>query len=272
MASNQETEPREEHVRISTNVGYFSNYIEALERLRDEGKLIFKDGRIFSKVADPANVSMCVSKIEGQALNSFHLENCDSIKAGVKFERVSDCLTGVKNSSELEVTWPVTNGSTNYIRLDAIDEDLQFEISGVALDTIPKSPQSDPLSHPTRIIVGGSDLKKAISNADKMADTDDASVYLETLGDAFQLRTSDKVEGNFKKQFYQSGPAEGKDLGQHKTEISMERIKEISKSLGSGDEVTAHIKDNHPIRFDVKLDDNGDAQVIYIIAPRRESN
>jgi predicted RNA-binding protein with RPS1 domain len=60
-------------------------------------------------------------------------------------------------------------------------------------------------------------------------------------------------------------------MGEHETAISIQYLKDIKNILAKGDAVTVHVKDDHPIRFDIDLDDAGDAQVVYVIAPRLES-
>lgn len=266
-----ESEVAEENVVFSTNVGYFDNYMEALEAFREEGTVVFRNGELFSKVTDPANVAMCVSKIKGRALNGFNLSGTDELEAGIRFDRVRECLKGVSNTSELIVTWPVSRGGTQLIQLDVVDEDLQFEITTVDPDAIPDIPQQDALTHNTRVVVGGSQLKKSITHAGKISQKDGGSIMFETYEGVLQLRTSDKVDGNFKKQFHQSGPSNGDGLEQHKSEISLQYMDSVRTLFGRGDEVTIHIADDKPVRFDVNLDDSGDAQVMYLIAPRIES-
>lgn len=268
MTGAKKTEVEEEHVKFSTNVGYFDKYIEALECFRDEGIVVFDSDKIFSKVVDTANVSMCVSRIQGQALNSLNIEGNDQMRTGLRFERIRDCLKGTSNNSELEVTWPVNSGGSLLIRLDIIDEDLQFELSTLDPDSVPQIPQKDPLSHSTRVVVDGKDMKQAIKHAEKIATANGGSVVFETYDGIFQLRASDKVEGHFSKQFHQSGPTDGGGLGEHQTEIALSYLDDINQVFGRGDEITVHIKEKNPVRFDVDLDDNGDAQVIYLIAPR----
>jgi len=266
-----ESEVADKTVVFSTNVGYFDNYMEALEAFREEGTVIFKDNGLFSKVTDPANVAMCVSKIEGRALNGFTLTGTDELEAGIRFDRVRECLKGVSNTSELVVTWPVSRHGSKLIQLDVVDEDLQFEITTVDPDAISDIPQQDALSHNTRVVVGGNQLKKSITHAGKISQKDGGSIVFETYEGVLQVRTSDKVDGNFKKQFHQSGPSSDGKLGEHESEISLQYMNSVRTLFGRGDEVTVHIADDKPVRFDVHLDDNGDAQVMYLIAPRIKS-
>lgn len=271
MSTSQKTEVRNTHVKFATNVGYFDKYLEALEAFRDEGIVVFNDNMVFSKVTDPAGVAMCVSRIKGQALNSLKVEDTEEIKVGLDFDKVRECLKGTSNTSELEVTWPVTDSGSDLMRLDIIDEDLKFEITTPDTDTIPDIPQKDPLSYNTVIEVDGSQLKKAVKHADKIADDESGSLIFETFDNVFQVRCSDKVQGKFSKQFY-SGPTEDEELDEeHQSEISMSYLEDVKNALGRGDSVKIHIKDQSPIRFDVPIDQNGDAQVIYLIAPRLKS-
>lgn len=272
MSELADTEVEETYVQFSCTKKYLENFIDSVDNFRDEGKLIFSDNRIFSKVADPANVGMCISKIEGQALNGLDVVNTDQIVIGVLFEKITDCLSGISATSDIEVTWPVSSSAgTRLMRLDVIDEDIQFEISTLNPDTVPQMPSADPLSHSTQIEVDGDELKSAISHADKMVDSDESGVSFQTFDQVFQISSSDKTEGNFKKQFHASSPSSDATFNEHQTSISINYLDEIAKLFGKADLVTVHVKEDNPVRFDLTLDDAGDAEVIYIIAPRLDS-
>lgn len=272
MGHLTETEIQDKHVQFSCTTKYLSSFIDSVDKLRDEGKLVFTDSKIYTKVADPANVGMCVSQIKGQALNSLDVVGTDEITIGAKFEKIQDCISGISSTSDLEVTWPVSPSSgANFMRINAIDEDLQFEISTLDPSTVPEMPNADPLSHSTQIKVDGSELKGTVGHAEKMISAEDDGISLETFDDVFQISASDKTSGNFKKQFHSTSPSSDVDLGEHQTYISVKYLDTISKVFGKCDVVTVHIKEDHPVRFDINLDDNGDAKVIYVIAPRLES-
>jgi len=266
-----ESEVSEQHVQFSTSVGYFDNYTEALEAFREEGIVVFRDGALFSKVTDPANVAMCVSKIEGQALNSLELHSSNELTIGLEFSKVLDYLQGVSNTSEVEITWPVMDSGKNMMKLHVIDEDLEFLTTTVDSSAVPPMPQSDPLSHKNRAVVSGTQMKKVANHAGKIIDEDTGSLVFETYGGVLEIRAEDKVEGKFTKKFHQSGPTDAEGLEEHETEIAYSYIQDVKKMLGRGDETTIHIKESHPVRFDINLDDSGNAQVLYIIAPRVET-
>lgn len=272
MPKTTETEVEDEHVQFSCTVKYLDTFISSVSAFRDEGKLVFMSDNVFTKVSDPANVGMCMSKIEGRALNSLDVNNTDQLTAGLNFERILDCLSGVSGTNDVELTWPVVSGGTRMLRLDIIDEDLQFEINTINRDSVADIPDVDPLSHKSRVVVDGTKLKKTIGHADKMVNTDDKGIYFETYEETLQVITTDKTSGNFKRQFHNHDPSVEEGLGEHQTAISIQYLKDIKNILAKGDSVTVHVKDDHPIRFDVDLDDAGDAQVVYVIAPRLESS
>lgn len=259
-----------EHVQFSTDVGYFDKFLEALETMRDDGRLVFTDESVYSKVADPSNVAMCISRVKGQALNSLSLNNTEKIEVGVDFGKMREMLKSVSNTSELRVTYPIGRGAQRLFRLEIVEENLEFDLPALDPQAVPEPDMTDPLSHSTQVVLSGSELKSAIKHAQKIPGTDSYAITFATEDGTFKLKTDDKVDGRFSKEFNQSGPSEEPDLPDHTTMISLNYVEEIDKVLGRGNEVTLHIKDDHPVRFDVELDDTGDATVIYIIAPRIE--
>lgn len=271
MPKTTETEVEDEHVQFSCTVKYLDTFISSVSAFRDEGKLMFRSDNVFTKVSDPANVGMCMSKIEGRALNSLEVHDTDELVAALNFERILDCLSGVSGTSDVEVTWPVVGGGTRMIRLDIIDEDLQFEINTINTDSVADMPDVDPLSHKSRIVVDGTKMKKTIKHADKMVSEDDKGIFFQTHDEQLQIITTDKTSGNFKRQFHNHDPSVEEEMDEHETSISIQYLKDIKNILAKGDAVTVHVKDDHPIRFDIDLDDAGDAQVVYVIAPRLKS-
>lgn len=271
MTDIKNTEVESEHVQFTCTVKYLDTFIESVQSFRDEGKLIFTDEKVFTKVADPANVGMCVSRIRGEALNKLEVNGTDKIEVGMMFEKVRDCISGVPGTSDIEVTYPVSSTGNRLIRLDIIDKDLQFEVSTLEPSTVPDIPDVDPLSHRSQVVVDGSEMKKTISHADKMVDQDDNGILFETYGETLQIASTDKTAGNFKKQFHNHDPSVDESLGEHKTHISIAYLQDIKKVFGKGEQVVVHVKNEHPVRFDIDLDSNGDAKVVYVIAPRLDT-
>lgn len=268
MSRTNDTEPEDEYAQFSCTVKYLDTFINSVSSFVDEGKVVCTKDHVYTKVADPANVALCISRIKGEALNSLSVNGTDQMVTGLDFDKILDCLSGVSSTSDVEVTWPVTSGGTKLIRLDVIDEDLQFEVNTIDSNAVAKIPDIDPLSHNSRVKVDGSMLNKTISHADKMISEDDSGVLFETFNETLQISTTDITSGNFKKQFHNHDPSVDESLQEHSTSISISYLDDIRQILGKGDTVTVHVKEDNPIRLDVDLDESGDAQIIYIIAPR----
>jgi hypothetical protein len=222
-------------------------------------------------VNDPANVGMCIARIKGQALNSLELNNADEIEIGVEYDRMLDCLSTVKSTSDVNVVWPVGSGGTRLMRLDVLDEDVQFEVPTVNPDNVPSIPNVDPLTHKSQVRVGGSELKKTVQRADTMTSNAGRGIEFATYDQTLRISTSDKTAGNFKKEFHNHDPSVDDGLGEHVTNISIDYLKDIKTIFTEGEAVTIHVKEDNPVRFDITLDEAGEAQVVYIIAPRLET-
>lgn len=259
------------NMSFTTDTAYIRDYLEAMAAVRDEGKMIVSSDNVFSKLADPTNAMMCISRIKGRALNGIEVNNAEKVQIGARWEELDDLLSGVKATSEVNIKFPVVDKAKNTLNLHIIDEDIQFTDTTLDPETVPGVPENDPLSHKTRVVISGKDLKKAITHAKKKLDPDEHAIVMGTEDDSMYMEASDQIEGSFRKTFHQSGPSDSNGLGNHETKIGFGYLDDIYKIFGKADEVTIHIKDSHPIRFDLDLDDNGDAQIIYIIAPRIES-
>lgn len=266
-----EQQGQQSEVKATVNAGYLTNVFESLAGVRDEGKIKFTDKGIFAKVAGPSNAMMAVCKVEGQALNGITVKGDDEVLMGSKYEDIYDVLTAFKNSSELQVEYPHVVDGSHAIRFYSPDEEMEFKVTVLDVDSVEDMPQTSPLSHKRRVVVSGTDMKKAITNAGRYVSDSDSGIELGTKDGAFYISSSDKVEGEFRKKFYPSGPSGDADLGNVESSIGHPLIDEIKGVIGSADTVTVHIADSNPVRLDIDLDESGDAKIIYIIAPRIES-
>lgn len=258
-------------VKATVNAGYLTNVFESLAGVRDEGKIKFTEKGIFAKVAGPSNAMMAVCRVEGQALNGITVKGGNEVLMGSKYEEIYDTLSTFKKSSELQVEFPHVVQGSHAIKFYSPDEEMEWKVTVLDVDSVEDMPQTSPLSHKRRVVVSGSDLKKAISNSERYVSDDDSGIELGTKDGAFYVSSSDKVEGEFIKKFYPSGPTGDTDLGNVESSIGHSLINEIKGVIGSADTVTVHIADSNPVRLDIDLDESGDAQIIYIIAPRIES-
>jgi len=258
-------------VKSTVNAGHLTNVFEALKDVRDEGKLKFTNDGIFAKVNDPSNTMMAVCKLSSSALNGINIEGGDEVHLASRYENMYDTLSSFGKSTEIQVEYPHKVSGSHAVRFNAPDEGMEYKVTVLDEDTVADMPQASPLSHKRRIVVSGSDLKKAINNAERFVSDEENSVELGTDDDKFYVKSSDKIDGSFNKEFYQSGPSDGDDLGNVASKIGYPKLDDVKSVIGSSNNVTVHIADSKPVRFDVDLDESGEAQIIYIIAPRIES-
>lgn len=261
-------EDKDWDVQFQTTVGYFTDFLDALDAFRDEGQLIATDDAVFSDVVDPSNVGLAKSKVTGKAFDSFEHKSEDQTVVGVNFERTKDFLKNTGTSSTVTVTYPVMEGSQNYMHLDILDEDLQFNVPLVDKDAVPEAPQKEPISCETRVTIDGSSFKKVIRHCKKVESEQNSSVELETYGNVFKVSSVDKVKGSVEKEFNAGGPNSSETLPELETSIAMGYLDDIKNIVGSSESVTIHIDTDYPLRLDVDIDDGGDAKIIYVIAPR----
>ena len=257
-------------VQFETQKGYLDSFINAISAFREEGQVIATDDSIFSDVVDPSNVGMCKSKISGKGLSTYNTKFEGQSIIGVNFEDWSDRLSGIPSSSNVIITYPVVqDGGSMMMNIDAIDEDLEMNLPLINKDSVPQAPQKDPISSDTKIKVTGSKFKKAIKHCTKVESDQNKAVHFRVGGSALEIYSGDKVKGTVSKKFHSSGPEDIESIEVEKeTMISMDYLDDLKSVIPSKQDITIHIDDEYPIRIDFNIDDNGDAKVIYVIAPR----
>lgn len=272
--SQAEQEEELNAAKIRTEVGFFDQFLEAIDPWadQDEGRIIATQDSIYTKIQDAAGVGMCLSRIKGKALNDIQVGGDEEIEVALNIVKPQDMLGTCSNSSEVEITFPVqVSSGSRYMKFDVIDEDIEYMEPLLDPDSVRAMPTADPISHETRIVVDGTELRKTIGRIDALTDSDETPTLFRTGGGLFEISISDKVDGRFSKKFRPSGPSEEIELDEHETRISSSYLNEISRTVGRGDEVEVHVRQDYPIRLDVNLDNDGDAKVIYILAPRLDS-
>ena len=255
-------------VQFETQVDYITNYFDALEALREEGVLVSDGESVFTKLQDPSNVAMAVSKIEGEGLASINSTTDELVREGLNFERANDFFNGVNSTNTAIISYPVEEGGANYMHIDILEEDVEFMCPLVDVGSVPQPPDMEPIVCDTQVSVPGSDLKKAIKHCMKVRTEKNTGAELKTEDNLFIIKSSDKVDGSVKKEFTASGPDSQATMQTKETTISLDYLDDIKNIIGSSDNITLHIDDEYPVRIDVDLDDIGDAKIIYVIAPR----
>lgn len=275
MKSSQDFTEDDYDVQFETDVSYITDYFDAVEAFNESGIIACNGDMIFTKVQDPANVALTVSKIESEGFNSIDKTVEGTSKVALEFERILDFFSGVSKKSSTVLTYPVEKdsmGGKQFIHIDVIDEDVQFYCPMIDLGSVADIPQMDPIQCAVQVDVPGSDLKKAIKHCEKVETDGNKAIDFQTENDRLVLKSEDKTYGSVEKQFHATGPSDDIDLGNKSTQISMDYLKDIKNIISSAEDVTVHLDDEHPVRLDVPIDDNGNAKIIYVIAPRIQSD
>lgn len=258
-------------VQFETDIAYASEYFEALSAMRDEGVLIVSDSSVYTKIQDPANVALAISKIEEEGLVSLEKRSDGLSKAGVNFERLNELFQGTNSTSPVILTFPVKRGSANTMHIDVVDEDIEFYYPLIDTGSVPQPPDMEPIACETQVSVPGTDLKSAINHCTKVESEQNTAVVFSTHSNKFTVSSEDQVKGSVEKTFTASGPASEVDLGDKKTTISLDYLNDVKQTLGASDDVTVHLDNDYPVRLDVVLDNEGNVKIIYVISPRIES-
>lgn len=265
-----ELEPDDYGVQFETDVEYITNYFEALSDLREEGIIACDGESLFTKVQDPSNVALAISKIKESGFAKMSGDVDGIVKEGINFEKANSFFDGISKTNTVEISYPVERNNAFYMHIDIIEEDVQFTCPLLDEGSVPQPPDMDPIVCDTQVSIPGADFKKAIKHCLKVKTEQNNGAELETGDNEFTIWSEDQVEGSVEKTFTASGPDSQAMMKDKRTSISLKYLDDIKKTIGKSDEVTIHIDDDYPVRVDVNLDEYGDAKIIYVIAPRLE--
>lgn len=262
---------QEVSVKVTVGAGYISNVFEALSKVRDEGKIRFTDERIYSRITGPSDAIMAICRVKGKALNGINVDGAESIEIASDLEELYEASNIFNSTTDIQINYPIEIAGSRGVEFNAPDEGIRDTETVLDPATVADIPDTGTISHKRQVIVDGSDFKQAITKAERKISDSNNAVKFGTEDDMFYIKVDDKIDGSFEKMFYQSGPSPEEDLGDVSTEIGYPLIDSIKKIIGGAESVTVHVADSQPVRLDLDLDEAGDAQIIYIIAPRINS-
>lgn len=268
MELDQPVEEQDWIVQFETTAGYINSFIDGVSAIRPEGQLIADDGAVYTDIKDATNVALTISRIKDSGFNSYEFRGEDEFKIGINFEQFDEYMTSVSKNSNVVCTYPIESGGPFYMHIDVLEEDLEMFLPLIDKDSVPQSADTDPISSDTRIKIDGSDFKEGVKHCMKVKSKQNNALTFRTDGNKFILESSDQTKGSISKTFASSGPSDSNNLGQKETIIGMDYVDDVKTVIGNSSEVTVHVDDEYPVRFDCNIDDTGDAKIIYIIAPR----
>jgi proliferating cell nuclear antigen len=239
------------------NAEVFKDAIEAVSTLVDEAKFkLTKDG-ISVRAVDPANVAMVAFDLNAKAFETF--EATDS-EIGVDLVRLMDILGMASKDDKIELN---LNEETR--KLEIRTGGLAYTLSLLDPTSIRKEPKVPNLELPAKIVLNGTELKRAVKAAEKVSDhmalgVKDKTFFVEAEGDLDKVRL----------EIPQSSLISLQATGDVRSLFSLDYLNDLSKSLGKAERVSIDLGTDYPVKFTFNIA-GGNGTVTYLLAPRIES-
>ncbi len=237
------------------NAAVLKDAIEAVSTLVDEAKFrITKDG-ISARAVDPANVAMVAFDLKAGAFESYQATEGE---IGIDLNRLNDILGMTSDKVELSL-----NEETR--KLEIRSGSLAYTLSLLDPSSIRKEPKVPNLELPAKIVLNGSELKRAVKAAEKVSDhmalgVRDKTFYVEAEGDLDKVRLD----------LPESSLISIQSTGNVRSLFSLDYLNDLAKSLGKAEQVTIDLGTDYPVKFTFNIA-GGNGTVTYLLAPRIES-
>jgi proliferating cell nuclear antigen len=239
------------------NAEVFKDAIEAVSTLVDEAKFRLTADGITVRAVDPANVAMVAFDLNAKAFESFEATDGE---IGIDLVRLMDIMGMTSRDDKIELR---LNEETR--KLEIRTGGLTYTLSLLDPSSIRKEPKVPNLELPAKIVLTGSELKRAVKAAEKVSDhmalgVVDKNFYIEAEGDL------DKVRLDMPGTSLISLTA----TENVRSLFSIDYLNDIAKSLGKAEQVSIDLGSNYPAKFNFNIA-SGNGSVTYLLAPRIES-
>lgn len=239
------------------NAEVLKDAIEAVSTIVDEAKFhITKEG-MSARAVDPANVAMVSFDLKAGAFESF---NATDGEIGVDLTRLNDILGMTSKDDKIELN---LNEETR--KLEIRTGGLAYTLSLLDPTSIRKEPKVPNLELPAKIVLNGSELKRAVKAAEKVSDhmalgVVDKTFYIEAEGDLDKVRLD----------IPESSLISIQSTGNVRSLFSLDYLNDLAKSLGKAEKVSIDLGTDYPVKFTFNIA-GGNGIVTYLLAPRIES-
>jgi len=231
--------------------------INVVSTLVDEVKLQVGPDGVSLKAVDPAHVAMVELKLGKDAFEEL---KASSGELGVDIEKLKDVLKLAKAGDMLSVDH---NEDTNRLVVSIANITRRMALVDTTGMSDPKVPN---LSYPTTVSLSVEDLNQGIRASESVSD----HIALRVASDGFELACegdTDSVSLKLKKDLLKSLNA--KEAA--RSLFSLDYFSNMIRAIPAGQEVTLHLGNDYPVRVEFKIAD-GDGEVMYLLAPRIESD
>jgi len=230
--------------------------INVVSPLVDEVKLGVGPDGITLKAVDPAHVAMVELKLGKDAFEEL---KASSGELGVDIEKLKDVLKLAKSGDVISMEH---NEDQNKLVLNIANITRRMSLVDTTGMSDPKVPN---LAYPAKVVLSVDDLSQGIRASESVSD----HIALKLANDGFELACegdTDSVSLKLKKDLLKS--VEVKEAT--RSLFSLDYFSNMIRAIPPGQDVALNLGNDYPVRVEFKIAD-GDGQVMYLLAPRIES-
>jgi len=243
--------------KAAINAELLKDAIASLAVIVDEVRFRIKPEGISVKAVDPANVAMVIFELGSSAFDEY---NADESEIGIDLNKITDLL-GITDK-----------GDTVRMELEEGNHKLLIDVGGLSytlslLDpsTIRAEPRVPQLELPAKVVMNGTDLRRAVKAAEKISD----HMLMGVTGDTFFM----EAKGDTDQVRLEMGRDQLIDLktGEASSLFSLDYLTDIVKPTNKVNEVSLSLGRDFPVIIDFEIA-NGAGRISYLLAPRIESD
>jgi proliferating cell nuclear antigen len=243
--------------KAAINAELLKDAIASLAVIVDEVRFRIKPEGISVKAVDPANVAMVIFELGSSAFDEY---NADESEIGIDLNKITDLL-GITDK-----------GDTVRMELEEGNHKLLIDVGGLSytlslLDpsTIRAEPRIPQLELPAKVVMNGTDLRRAVKAAEKISD----HMLMGVTGDTFFM----EAKGDTDQVRLEMGRDQLIDLktGEASSLFSLDYLTDIVKPTNKVNEVSLSLGRDFPVIIDFEIA-NGAGRISYLLAPRIESD
>jgi proliferating cell nuclear antigen len=243
--------------KAAINAELLKDAIASLAVIVDEVRFRIKPEGISVKAVDPANVAMVIFELGSSAFDEY---SADESEIGIDLNKITDLL-GITDK-----------GDTVRMELEEGNHKLLIDVGGLSytlslLDpsTIRAEPRVPQLELPAKVVMNGTDLRRAVKAAEKISD----HMLMGVTGDTFYM----EAKGDTDQVRLEMGRDQLIDLktGEASSLFSLDYLTDIVKPTNKVNEVSLSLGRDFPVIIDFEIA-NGAGRISYLLAPRIESD
>lgn len=242
------------NVVIKTNVLVSS--MRAMSALIDEACFEIAQDGISSCATDPANAFMASLDIPKSAFVRYDVTDAE---LGIDINRFIEILGMSEKDGDVELELdPDTH------RLNISMGGLSYTMSLLDVESMRKSPQIPELNLPAEITIAASEFKRMVKAGSMVGDhmrigVQDDTFFMEAEGDGDSVRLD-----MARSELINIVPADAKTL------YSLDYLSDISKGIGTANEVVINLGRDLPLVMDFSPYDG--CSMTYVLAPRIDAD